>query len=121
MVPEVGAVIETLGGVVSAEITLTLVVALVVGSVTTSVPVAVPALTVMVAVDGDKTVCEVIEAPVPPESVKVGEPGVPLVHEVFVPVKVMLLPVVLWAILDELAESVDEMATVEDATKITLS
>jgi hypothetical protein len=75
--------------------TVILTVAAVDGSVMVRVPVALPAFTVMVALVALVTVWLVIEAPVPPERVKVGVPGVPGVHEVPTPVRVTEFPVVL--------------------------
>ena len=63
------------------------------GSVIVILPV-VPALMVMVALVVEATVCAVMLAPLPVEdSVKVGDPGVPGVQDVPMPVRVMTSPV----------------------------
>jgi hypothetical protein len=75
-------------------VTDTLVVAPVEGSVIVNVPVLLPAVIVNVALLELVTACAVMDAPLPPESVKAGLPGVPAVHAVLVPVIKTLLPVV---------------------------
>ena len=60
------------------------------GTAIVSVPSAVPALIVSKSESGNETVCPVIDAPVPPDIVAIGDPGVPSVA--VIPVSVTTTP-----------------------------
>ena len=112
-----GAVSVIVGAVTSA-LTVMLVVAFVEGSVIIRLPGALPPLIVSVAVVLDVTLCPTIPAPVPPLKVNVGLPGVPVVHEVLVLVRVMTLPTVFSVILVGLAEKDTPEPNMEKSEKL---